>query len=76
MRFTDLSPADYRVISGLMYGDLSLLRQVRLARQRVRSILSGTAQVFVWGVKQAVRSAYFLVFRRSPKAATAPATAA
>lgn len=68
--FQQLDATDYAAIARAIYGDLSALRRLRAGRQRVRSILGGTAQVFVWSVEQLARAIYFLLFRRASKAAS------
>ncbi|HEY8384037.1 MAG TPA: UDP-forming cellulose synthase catalytic subunit [Microvirga sp.] len=75
LMFGQLEPVDYKVLAELMYADLTLLRRVRQARQRVRSLLAGTAQIFVWGARHSVRALFFVLFRRGTRAAPTTATA-
>ena len=62
--FTELNTEGTRLIAELMYGDLGLLSRIRLGRQRVRSLLVGTAEVFAWSITYLTRGLYFAVFRR------------
>jgi cellulose synthase (UDP-forming) len=65
LSFGELQPSHYSVISNLMFGDLKLLRSTRTARQRVRSIVIGTAQIMAWGLGHTVRGVSFALFRRT-----------
>jgi cellulose synthase (UDP-forming) len=64
LSFSELSPAQYRVVSGLMYGDLRPLRNARMARQKPRSILAGTMQILAWCFGHTLRGVSFALFRR------------
>jgi cellulose synthase (UDP-forming) len=65
MVFSDLDTSAYALISQMMFADLSHLRRIRLARQRVRSIVVGTGQIMVWSLEQSLRALYFILFRRA-----------
>jgi len=65
LSFGELQPSHYSIISSLMFGDLKLLRSTRTARQRVRSIVIGTAQIMAWGLGHTVRGVSFALFRRT-----------
>jgi cellulose synthase (UDP-forming) len=67
VQFTDLSSATQAIIGALMYADLTHIRQLRLRRQRVRSILVVSMQVAIWSVEQSLRALYFVLFRRAPR---------
>ncbi|WP_268995481.1 UDP-forming cellulose synthase catalytic subunit [Microvirga roseola] len=72
--FARLSAVEYGAVAELMYGDLSALLRGRQARQRGKSLILGTAQVLMWGLRQTLRGIYFGLFRRGqtlrPSAAT------
>jgi cellulose synthase (UDP-forming) len=64
LRFASMGAAEYGYIAGLMYGDLSVLRRIREARQNGRSIVLATVEVLSWGLKHTARGLYFALFRR------------
>jgi cellulose synthase (UDP-forming) len=64
LTFCELQAAHYVAISALMFGDLKLLRNARMARQRTRSILVGSIEVIAWGIGHAFRGMSFALFRR------------
>ena len=65
LRFASMGAAEYGYIAGLMYGDLSVLRRIREARQNGRSIILATVEVLSWGLKHTARGLYFALFRRT-----------
>jgi cellulose synthase (UDP-forming) len=67
LSFSELSAAQYRAVSGLMFGDLRPLRSARMARQKPRSILVGTVQILTWCLGHTMRGVGFALFRRKAK---------
>ena len=65
LTFQELQAAHYSTISALMFGDLRLLRNARMARQRTRSILAGTIEVMAWALGHTFRGMSFALFRRT-----------
>ncbi|MBM6593210.1 UDP-forming cellulose synthase catalytic subunit [Microvirga pudoricolor] len=65
LTFASMGAAEYSYVARLMYGDLSVLRGIRAARQGGRSIILGTGQFLGWGLRQTLRGLYFALFRRS-----------
>ncbi|WP_201839776.1 UDP-forming cellulose synthase catalytic subunit [Microvirga zambiensis] len=65
LTFHELQAAHYSTISALMFGDLRLLREARMARQRTRSILAGTIEVMAWALGHTLRGMSFALFRRT-----------
>jgi cellulose synthase (UDP-forming) len=74
LSFTEPGAAEYSTISGLMFGDLGLLREVRRVRQRSRGLIPGTAQVIAWSVAHTLRGVGFALFRRKAGAEPSPLT--
>jgi len=64
LTFGELRARQYVVISALMFGDLRLLRNARLARQRTRSILVASFEILAWGIRHTLRGMSFALFRR------------
>ncbi len=65
LTFSSMGAAEYSSIASLMYGDLSVLRKIRAARQSGRSIILATFEMLTWGLKHTARGLYFALFRRS-----------
>jgi cellulose synthase (UDP-forming) len=74
LSLTEPGAAEYSTISGLMFGDLELLRKVRQARQRNRGLIPGTVQVLAWSVAHTLRGIGFALFRRKPASAHSSVT--
>ncbi|MET0526930.1 MAG: UDP-forming cellulose synthase catalytic subunit [Microvirga sp.] len=64
VRFEKLNAAAYGAVASLMYSDLKLLRGERKSRQRSKSILLGTGQILLWGLRHTLRGGYYALFRR------------
>jgi hypothetical protein len=65
LTFQELQSVHYSTVSALMFGDLRLLRNARMARQRTRSILVGTIEVMAWALGHTLRGMSFALFRRT-----------
>jgi cellulose synthase (UDP-forming) len=74
LSFTEPGATAYSTISGLMFGDLGLLREVRRVRQRNRGLIPGTVQVIAWSVAHTLRGVGFALFRRKAGAEPSPLT--
>jgi cellulose synthase (UDP-forming) len=74
LSFMEPGATAYSTISGLMFGDLGLLREVRRVRQRNRGLIPGTVQVIAWSVAHTLRGVGFALFRRKAGAEPSPLT--
>jgi cellulose synthase (UDP-forming) len=73
--FADLGAQDYYALAELMYGDSDALPRFLISRRRHKSLLAGSAQVVLWGVREPFRALRYAFSPPKTAAAEAPAPA-